>query len=107
MTQTAIHSIWVGIHRWHTTCSVLTAGYIVLEMAHKGVIMQIDLHQVATPYTESTSRYHFRQIILGIEYRKYCMLLRVSDHLFKTIVHCNDIVHRGTYIHATQAHAGV
>ncbi|KAK4520561.1 uncharacterized protein ATC70_006438 [Mucor velutinosus] len=51
--------------------------YMVLEMAHKGVIMQIDLHQVATPYTESTSRYHFRQIILGIEY-----------------LHCNDIVHR-------------
>ncbi|GAN07657.1 hypothetical protein MAM1_0170d07159 [Mucor ambiguus] len=51
--------------------------YMVLEMAHKGVIMQIDLHQVATPYTESTSRYYFRQMILGIEY-----------------LHCNDIVHR-------------
>ncbi|CAO3612882.1 unnamed protein product [Mucor fragilis] len=51
--------------------------YMVMEMAHKGVIMQIDLHQVATPYTEFASRYYFRQIILGIEY-----------------LHCNDIVHR-------------
>ncbi|OAD02267.1 hypothetical protein MUCCIDRAFT_120216, partial [Mucor lusitanicus CBS 277.49] len=51
--------------------------YMVLEMAHKGVIMQIDLHQAATPYTESASRYYFRQMILGIEY-----------------LHCNDIVHR-------------
>ncbi|CAO0792678.1 unnamed protein product [Mucor circinelloides] len=51
--------------------------YMILEMAHKGVIMQIDLHQAATPYTESASRYYFRQMVLGIEY-----------------LHCNDIVHR-------------
>lgn len=67
-----------------------------MEMAHKGVIMQIDLDQVATPYTESASRYYFRQIVLGIEYRKsYIVLKKVSDHLFEMIVHCNDIVHRG------------
>lgn len=69
--------------------------YLVLEMAHKGVIMQIDLHQAATPYTESASRYYFRQMILGIEYRKSYKLLKVSHHLFGMIVHCNDIVHRG------------
>ncbi|KAI9481034.1 MAG: kinase-like domain-containing protein [Benjaminiella poitrasii] len=51
--------------------------YMVLEMAHKGVIMQIDLNQSTTPYTEKASRFYFRQIILGIEY-----------------LHCNDVVHR-------------
>ncbi|CEP10213.1 hypothetical protein [Parasitella parasitica] len=51
--------------------------YMVMEMAHKGVIMQIDLNKPATPYTESVSRYYFRQMVLGIEY-----------------LHYNDIVHK-------------
>ncbi|KAI7905300.1 kinase-like domain-containing protein [Cokeromyces recurvatus] len=51
--------------------------YMVMEMAHKGVIMHINLNQSATPYTEKISRFYFRQMILGIEY-----------------LHYNDIVHR-------------
>lgn len=76
MTQMMIHYIWVGKHTLQAIYSTLTARYIVMEMAHKGVIMQIDLHQVATPYTEFASRYYFRQIILGIEYRKSYISLK-------------------------------
>ncbi|KAL9556023.1 hypothetical protein MBANPS3_002081 [Mucor bainieri] len=60
--------------------------YMVLEMAHKGVIMQIDLHQVATPYTESASRYYFRQMILGIEYHIKPDNLLLSDNNILKIV---------------------
>lgn len=42
-----------------------------MEMAHKGVIMPIDMDHTATPYTEKTARFYFRQIILGIEYCNY------------------------------------
>lgn len=39
-----------------------------MEMAHRGVLMQMDLYQHATPCTEETARFYFRQIVLGIEY---------------------------------------
>jgi hypothetical protein len=42
-----------------------------MDMAHKGVIMQIDSNKAATPYTERASRHYFRQMVLGIEYCKF------------------------------------
>lgn len=52
-----------------------------MEMAHKGVIMQIDLNKAATPYTECASRYYFRQMVLGIEYCKFrLLLLKYKNH---------------------------
>ncbi|KAI8971426.1 kinase-like domain-containing protein [Mycotypha africana] len=50
---------------------------VVMDMAQKGIIMHIDLHKTATPYTEKMARYYFRQVILGIEY-----------------LHFNGIVHK-------------
>jgi hypothetical protein len=44
---------------------------LVFEMAEKGVLMDIDLDKACVPYTEEESRIYFRQMILGIEYRKY------------------------------------
>lgn len=43
---------------------------LVFEMAEKGVLMDIDLDKAAQPYSEEECRVCFRQMILGIEYRK-------------------------------------
>ncbi|KAI8388599.1 kinase-like domain-containing protein [Radiomyces spectabilis] len=51
--------------------------YMVFEMAHKGVLMSIELDHNATPYSNDDARRFFREMILGIEY-----------------LHNNDIVHR-------------
>ncbi|KAI7869135.1 kinase-like domain-containing protein [Spinellus fusiger] len=51
--------------------------YMVFEMAHKGVLMKVQVDQVAPPYSEEEARRYFREMILGIEY-----------------LHNNDIVHR-------------
>ncbi|KAI8071786.1 kinase-like domain-containing protein [Gongronella butleri] len=51
--------------------------YMVFEMAHKGVLMDVSLDHVATPYSSERARHYFREMILGIEY-----------------LHNNDIAHR-------------
>ncbi|KAI9257159.1 kinase-like domain-containing protein [Phascolomyces articulosus] len=51
--------------------------FMVFEMAHKGVLMNIESDKTATPYSSEMARRFFREIILGIEY-----------------LHNNDIVHR-------------
>ncbi|KAG1453007.1 hypothetical protein G6F46_009325 [Rhizopus delemar] len=51
--------------------------YMVFEMMHKGVLMNIEADQVATPYSETEARRYFKEMMLGIEY-----------------LHANDIVHR-------------
>ncbi|KAF9875477.1 calcium calmodulin dependent protein kinase [Colletotrichum karsti] len=42
--------------------------YMVLEMCKKGVVMKVGLNEKATPYSEDSCRYWFRDLILGIEY---------------------------------------
>ncbi len=44
--------------------------YMVLEMCKKGVVMKVGLGETATPYSEEKCRLWFRDLILGIEYRK-------------------------------------
>jgi calcium/calmodulin-dependent protein kinase kinase 2 len=44
--------------------------YMVLEMCKRGVIMKVGLGEQAEPYPEEHCRYWFRDLILGIEYRK-------------------------------------
>jgi [calcium/calmodulin-dependent protein kinase] kinase len=44
--------------------------YMVLEMCKKGVVMKVGLDEMATPYSEEACRCWFRDLILGIEYRK-------------------------------------
>lgn len=39
-------------------------------MAHRGVLMNIDMDETATPYSEDVARQFFQEMILGIEYRK-------------------------------------
>ncbi|OBZ84426.1 Calcium/calmodulin-dependent protein kinase kinase 2 [Choanephora cucurbitarum] len=51
--------------------------YMVFEMMHQGVLMTIEVDQVATPYTPDVARRYFKEMMLGIEY-----------------LHANDIVHR-------------
>ncbi|CEP07308.1 hypothetical protein [Parasitella parasitica] len=51
--------------------------YMVFEMMHNGVLMDVELDHVAPPYTEAMARRYFKEIMLGIEY-----------------LHANDIVHR-------------
>lgn len=44
--------------------------YMVLEMCKKGVIMKVGLGERADPYDTESCRYWFRDMILGIEFRK-------------------------------------
>lgn len=44
--------------------------YMVLEMCKKGVVMNVGLDERADPYEDETCRYWFRDMVLGIEYRK-------------------------------------
>lgn len=68
---------------------------IVFEMMHKGVLLDIEIDEVATPLSEPVARRYFQEMILGIEYCELHGLLSyfLLTHLF--IVHANDIVHRG------------
>jgi calcium/calmodulin-dependent protein kinase kinase 2 len=44
--------------------------YMVLEMCKKGVVMHVGLEERADPYDDERCRVWFRDMILGIEYRK-------------------------------------
>ncbi len=44
--------------------------YMVLEMCKKGVVMKVGLNEKADPYDGESCRSWFRDVILGIEYRK-------------------------------------
>lgn len=44
--------------------------YMVLEMCKKGVVMKVGLNEQADPYDAEKCRHWFRDLILGIEYRK-------------------------------------
>jgi [calcium/calmodulin-dependent protein kinase] kinase len=47
--------------------------YMVLEMCKQGVVMKVGLNEKADPYDLESCRCWFRDLILGIEYRKfYC-----------------------------------
>lgn len=39
-------------------------------MMHKGVLMNIEADQVATPYSVDVARRYFKEMMLGIEYCK-------------------------------------
>lgn len=45
--------------------------YMVLEMCKKGVVMKVGLDEQADPYNDEQCRLWFRDLILGIEYRKF------------------------------------
>jgi len=49
--------------------------YMVLEMCKKGVVMKVGLGERADPYDVESCRCWFRDLILGIEYRKLCSRL--------------------------------
>lgn len=44
--------------------------YMVLEMCKKGVVMKVGLGEKSDPYDIERCRHWFRDLILGIEYRK-------------------------------------
>jgi len=45
--------------------------YMVLEMCKKGVVMKVGLGEKSDPYDVESCRCWFRDLILGIEYRKF------------------------------------
>ncbi|KAF7730196.1 hypothetical protein EC973_002804 [Apophysomyces ossiformis] len=60
--------------------------YMVFEMAHKGVLMNIEMDHVAEPYSNDQARYYFREMILGIEYYiKPDNLLLSKDNVLKIV----------------------
>jgi hypothetical protein len=44
---------------------------IVFEMMHKGVLLDIEIDEVATPLSEPVARRYFQEMILGIEYCEF------------------------------------
>lgn len=42
--------------------------YIVFDMMHNGVLMDIQIDQIATPYSDNMARRYFKEMMLGIEY---------------------------------------
>jgi calcium/calmodulin-dependent protein kinase kinase 2 len=48
--------------------------YMVLEMCKKGVVMKVGLDERAEPYDVESCRCWFRDLVLGIEYRKIHLL---------------------------------
>lgn len=44
--------------------------YMVLELCKKGVIMKVDIGKKAEAYEPEVCRHWFRDLILGVEYRK-------------------------------------
>lgn len=55
--------------------------YMVLEMCKKGVVMKVGVHQTAEPYDKEKCRHYFRDLILGIEYRKSPSMLTAASYL--------------------------
>jgi [calcium/calmodulin-dependent protein kinase] kinase len=49
--------------------------YMVLEMCKKGVVMKVGLGEKSDPYDVESCRCWFRDLILGIEYRKFTLTL--------------------------------
>lgn len=44
--------------------------YVVFEMMHKGVLMNIEIDEVAEPLSDVNARRYFKEMMLGIEYCK-------------------------------------
>lgn len=44
--------------------------YMVLELCKKGVVMKVDIGKKSEPYAPEVCRHWFRDLILGVEYRK-------------------------------------
>jgi [calcium/calmodulin-dependent protein kinase] kinase len=54
--------------------------YMVLEMCKKGVVMKVGLGEKASPYDVESCRCWFRDLILGIEYCKFGLILHLRDN---------------------------
>ncbi|CAG8724473.1 10186_t:CDS:10, partial [Racocetra persica] len=81
--------------------------YMVLEVCEEGVLMDISIQKVTTPYSNEKARRYFREMILGFE---YCFLIgpldpktiNIKTRLLTSLailvielsVHEHDIVHR-------------
>lgn len=71
--------------------------FMVVEMCKKGVIMKIGLGEQADPYSEESCRCWFRDLILGVEYRKFPRHLRQAklvNGLLMNLVHAQGVIHR-------------
>lgn len=71
--------------------------YMVMEMCKKGVVMKVGLDDKAEPYDAETCRLWFRDLLLGIEYRKVSPFTpRFSDERMLTsfTVHAQGVLHR-------------
>ena len=68
--------------------------YMVLEMCKKGVVMKVGLGEKADPYEMENCRCWFRDLVLGIEYRKFQLttFFCPATEFFK--VHAQGVVHR-------------
>jgi [calcium/calmodulin-dependent protein kinase] kinase len=65
--------------------------YMVLEMCKKGVVMKVGLDEKADPYNPEQCRMWFRDMILGLEYRKH------ADHGAGLGLNGIQFMHRVSY----------
>jgi [calcium/calmodulin-dependent protein kinase] kinase len=68
--------------------------YMVLEMCKKGVIMKVGIDELADPYSSESCRCWFRDMILGIEYRRFLFNDPAMFNVDKLSVHAQGVVHR-------------
>lgn len=68
--------------------------YMVLEMCKRGVIMHVNMEERADPYDEQHCRMWFRDLILGIEYRRSFCEESCTPINFLGLVHAQGVVHR-------------
>lgn len=51
-------------------------------MMHKGVLMEIEVDEVAKPYSEDMARRYFKEMMLGIEYCKHFFYFFLFFYLY-------------------------
>lgn len=70
----------------------LVIHYLVFELCEYGPIMQVLINEPVRPFSEILARTHFRDVVLGLEYRIFLFLLFLLLNLQQ--VHYNCIIHR-------------
>lgn len=71
--------------------------YIVMEMCKKGVIMKVGLGEQATPYPDEECRFWFRDLILGIEYRKSSIRFQLLPELPSLLLTLSQYMPRASF----------
>jgi serine/threonine protein kinase len=71
--------------------------YMVMEICKGGVVMKVALGTQAPPYSENECRCWFRDLVLGIEYREFRLVLcTYSPRIYADLL--SKYTHRASFI---------